>query len=148
MWRSWLKLHARVRKFAGLPRNDRRLLMGAAFWLCVYRLALLAVPFRRLAALGMQQLPKPAPSAGADKIAWAIRVASRYVPQSTCLVQALAARMMLSRVGLSANLHIGVAMAPAKGFQAHAWVELGNKVIIGEDASVEYRPLYALGGTR
>src|SRR5438309_451978 len=67
-----------------------------------------------------------------DRVVWAVVVASRYVPMSTCLTQALAAQVLLARRGYSAHLHIGVAKEGAEAkLKAHAWVESDGKVLIG-----------------
>ena len=64
---------------------------------------------------------------------------SRYVPGSTCLVQALAGQWMLLREGYPAQLRIGV--SKAEGFEAHAWVELEGKVLIGgPEESARFTP--------
>ena len=52
-----------------------------------------------------------------------MRLASCYVPRATCLVQALAAQVLLSWQGLDSHLRIGVALSADKEFEAHAWVE-------------------------
>ena len=57
---------------------------------------------------------------------------SRYVPAATCLTQALATRVLLSRLGQPAHLRIGVAKSKKGQLQAHAWVESQGKIIIGD----------------
>ncbi len=74
------------------------------------------------------------------RIAWAVRNASRLVPRSTCLVQALAARHLLARHGFAANVVIGVARQHETGFDAHAWVEYQGAVLIGQ-SGVSYSRL-------
>lgn len=54
---------------------------------------------------------------------------STYVPKATCLVQALAAQLLLTRHGHMADLQIGVSQA--KGFEAHAWLEFEGRVVLG-----------------
>jgi len=65
------------------------------------------------------------------RIARAVEVASHLVPRSTCLTKALAAHVLLRRVGHEGVLHIGVARDEAGKFEAHAWLECQGKVIIG-----------------
>ena len=82
-----------------------------------------------------------------DRVVWAVVVASRYVPMSTCLTQALAAQVLLARRGFPAHLHIGVAKKGAEArFEAHAWVESQGKVVIGGSEPGRYTQLLALEG--
>ena len=66
-----------------------------------------------------------------EKIAWAVRAASKGVPHATCLTQALAAQVLFSRYRHAADLKIGVAKGDAGGLEAHAWLEHGGRVVIG-----------------
>jgi hypothetical protein len=60
-----------------------------------------------------------------------VTLASRCVPSATCLTQALAGQVLLSRHGHPASLRIGVARSAAGEFQAHAWVECHGRIVIG-----------------
>jgi hypothetical protein len=77
--------------------------------------------------------------ASVSEIAWAIRAASRRVPQASCLVQALAGRVLLSAHGHESTLQIGVARGEA--LEAHAWVVVDGIRIIGGRGSDRYSPL-------
>jgi hypothetical protein len=52
------------------------------------------------------------------------------MPNSTCLVKALAASKLLARHGYKSTLHIGVKRTD-EVFEAHAWVEHDGRPIIG-----------------
>jgi len=79
------------------------------------------------------------------EVAWAVRLASRYVPRATCLTQALTAQMLLSWAGIEGTLHIGVRMDP--DFAAHAWVECGGRILVGGTVeSARYEPMLTVGG--
>lgn len=82
----------------------------------------------------------------AEKAAWAVMTSSRYVPAATCLTQAFATQVLLSRRGLPARLRIGVVKGKDGRLQAHAWVESNGVVVIGGSGpDVErYKPLLAL----
>ena len=81
-----------------------------------------------------------------DRIAWAVAVASRYVPMATCLTQALAGQMLLARWGHTAQLHIGVANGPGGNLEAHAWLESQGTIVIGDVGELSrYTPLLSLG---
>lgn len=102
-----------------------------------------------------------------EELCYAVRLASRYVPKSTCLVQALAAKKLLAGRGYDARLSIGVSLNPfadsqetnaqeislqeaipqeiqadTNEFKAHAWLEFEGKVILGwVDNFTEYTTL-------
>lgn len=61
------------------------------------------------------------------------RVARRMPFRSDCLVQALAAQHWLARKGVSSSLHIGSRRTGKKGFEAHAWLTVGELVVTGWD---------------
>jgi hypothetical protein len=121
-----------IHKFRGLSRLDRNLLYAAWVSLVRARVAVSVVSLPRL-----RRNPPPAARPGADpeRIAWALRVASRFVPWPTCLVRALAAHRLLAEHGHTSDLRIGVAKSAAAGFAAHAWVEYGGAVLVGQTDS-------------
>jgi hypothetical protein len=69
-------------------------------------------------------------------VARAVKCASRRVPGSTCLAQALAGWAMLTRRHEGAVVRLGVNRDAAGGLLAHAWLECnGEKVLGGRVAS-------------
>ena len=127
----------RLRRFKELSRPERRLVLASAALLTAVRLGLWLLPFRTVNR--MTGLPRRGPArigparapAPVDRIVWAVEAASRLVPRSTCLVRALAARTLLARHGYSSALRLGVARGPDGAFQAHAWLERDERVLIG-----------------
>jgi len=73
----------------------------------------------------------------AEQIAWAVGVASRYVPAANCLTQALAATRMLERAGYDASLQIGVSRSESGPLDAHAWVDCEGRTVIGMSDELE-----------
>ena len=74
--------------------------------------------------------------------AWAVKAASRRMPfTATCLVQALALRMLLSRQGYDPHLRLGVAKDGDDRLEAHAWLEMDGQVLIGGEAGGRFVPL-------
>lgn len=118
-----------------LPPVERRLLMKAWLVLLVVRLGLWVLPFhcqRRLWQRLITAVPAVAPAAGeADRIAWAVTLAGRYVPHATCLTQALALQILLNREGAAALLRLGVVKDEQGRVMAHAWLEQDGQVLIG-----------------
>src|SRR5262245_10752919 len=132
----------RLRKLAKLPAAERWLLAEAALLVIVARLGLWLLPFRLLRC-GLGRLPTRHVSThfSPERIAWAVAVVSSYIPATTCLTQALAAQVLLSRRGVSARLRIGVAKAAQGQFAAHAWVEHAGQIVVGGAISDRYRAL-------
>lgn len=91
----------------------------------------------------------PAPGA---EIRRAVETAAARLPVGTaCLERALAARWMLARRGWRAVLHLGLARevgaraAPYAGRAAHAWLTLGDEVVIGGAGIERYVPVARFG---
>ena len=126
-----------LRKLLDLPAADRSLLVHAACLLALTRLGLWLLPVHPLRFLLAKLVRKgvravPQEPADADRIAWAVAVAGRFVPGARCLPQALAAQALLARRGQPTRLRIGVAMGDRKPrLQAHAWLEQRGKVVLG-----------------
>ena len=70
-----------------------------------------------------------------ERVAYAVPIMGLRVPwRSDCVVQALAARRWLARGGVGSSLCIGV-RKDEQGFQAHAWLKVGDRVVTGGDIS-------------
>ena len=124
-------------KLLFLPAEDRALLLGAMWWVGAVRFGLWLVPFGTLqrALERMARSSAKLPVADQDsinRVTWALKVASRIVPSATCLTQALAAQVMLGRRAQPIDLRIGVAKTAEGRLEAHAWVELEGRIVIGE----------------
>jgi hypothetical protein len=59
--------------------------------------------------------------------------AAGIVPGSNCLAQALCCSLLLTAAGFVPFIRIGVLRDNNGAFQAHAWVELENEVIVGNN---------------
>src|SRR5687768_13135747 len=110
-----------IRAFLRLPAGDRRLLVRAYLALAAARVRLKMGAAR---ALRQENSRKASGEKRGDpkRIAWAIEVASRRLPGTVCLPQALAAHKMLRKAGYAPEIKIGA--RKGEEFEAHAWVEL------------------------
>jgi hypothetical protein len=127
----------RLRRFRSLPTEDRRRFLVALPVVAAVRAALWVLPFGKLrsaiARIIRHRSGSLAPSpGGVDWIAWSVGSAARFVPRATCLTQALAGEVLLRCAGYPADVRIGVAKDPAGKLEAHAWVESGGRVVIGD----------------
>jgi hypothetical protein len=126
----------RLRKFLYLAPRDRRLLVSTTILLGAIRLGLRLLPFRTMRRMVIQlaQTPTglhPTKQYSVDRLAWAVTVASRYVPKATCLAQALAAQVLLGRYGYLSQLRLGVARDEEGRLEAHAWLESHGRIVVG-----------------
>jgi Transglutaminase-like superfamily len=132
-------------RFKQVDNRRRALLAEAVVCLLAARLALVIVPFPRLArhigtfvpptdarvaaaqtATGQEQVQR------AEEIGWAVMHAARYVPfKAVCLPQAMAARVMLRRRGVNSVMHFGAAKGQDKPLDAHAWLDAAGVEVTG-----------------
>lgn len=73
----------------------------------------------------------------ADCVANAVHRALPLTLRASCLTQALAGWVMLTRHGAVSRIRIGVTSPQQEGFRAHAWLESEGRVILGNVADVE-----------
>lgn len=112
----------------------------------VVRLCLRFLPLRAWERAAARQLRRRRSAVGSaqtepQEISWAVDCVSRAVPGATCLTQALAAQILLSRRGHASRLRIGVARGPGGGLLAHAWLETNGVVVLGGSNLESYTPL-------
>lgn len=129
----WIKQLGKLRY---LRLADYRLLTESMLLVGAIGMGLRLLPFPTVRRL-LTRLAKPSAASpktqlsSTDPIVWAVTVASCYIPQATCLTQALATKVLLGRRGYPTVVHIGVARSETGQFQAHAWVESKGRVVIG-----------------
>jgi hypothetical protein len=129
------------------PASRRRAVVEAATLLCVVKLGLAILPYtlveRRLARWTRTRRISAGDDA-VDGVSWAVEGAARRLPGMTCLPRALVAHAMLVRRGVSAVVKLGVRpqSEAQRELNAHAWVESGGLVVMGDVPGLsEYQPL-------
>ena len=123
-----------MRRTPKFRSRDYALAFRALFWTAMVRAGLSTFRFRTVRSLTLDRVRPRASRYTIEEIAWAVRAVSRYVPNATCLTQALVVQRLLMRSGHRCRLQLGVAKDAVHGFAAHAWVECGGRVVIGESA--------------
>jgi hypothetical protein len=142
---------ARLRRFLGKPRADRRLLMLAALLHVLVAMAVRLLPFGRvhrpLAWLATAGGRREGIDDVETRVVQAVRSVSALMPAGNCLTEALVAQCLLARYGCEATLRFGVARIPPSGrpFDAHAWLERRGTALIGARA-IAYEPLEPASG--
>lgn len=143
----------RLPRFLRLSWSDKVLLVQAMCLLAAIRLGLCLLPFETLRKLLARTADKRSPSVQkhqtnqSQRVIWAVGVVSRHFPSiGTCLMQALAAHVLLGRRHYPTQLHIGVTRDEKGKFLGHAWLESNGIVIIGGEAlrQQHYTPLLAM----
>jgi hypothetical protein len=140
------KRTGKTRRLAAIWR-DKWLLLSSLFLLWFVRLSLSLIGYNRMIRRVSFQPNLPFPSdALALRVALSIRTASALVPKPTCLVQALAAKILLGLRGYASQIEVGVRRT-GDTFGAHAWLISDGKVVLGGDTEnlSSFQPLMKIG---
>jgi hypothetical protein len=135
----------RLSHFAAMDAGMKGLVIEAAVLLAVSRIALRAIPFRRLSPYLGRFVPPDDPRVGlcrepadarsvetARRVRRAVNSASRHVPfEAVCLPQAMAAQAMLRRRGIACAMHFGARKGEAQALDAHAWLDAAGVPVTG-----------------
>ena len=111
-----------------------------------YRLRLWLLPFDRVTHLAQQRIGpgetgKPEQLHVQQRLARRIERAAWFVPHATCLVRVLAGAQLFAAQGRQADVVIGVRRR-AGVLEAHAWLESGGRVVLGDVQDLtSYHPL-------
>jgi hypothetical protein len=117
------------------------------------RLSLWILPFKLLhrivARLTRRTVERPpSRTVAPERITWAVAAAARRIPRATCLTQALAATLLLAWRGHDATLRLGVAKKEDGSLHAHAWLECGGVILLGEPEEGAFIPMPPLSFPR
>ena len=122
--------------FLERDRGEKRAFLAALFWISYFRLLLPRarlgrllqraddVSERKLGLMAEEKLTAP-------QVSWALSRASQLVPGATCLVQALAGKVVFSLAGYESTVKMGVRKDEDEGIGAHAWLISGREVVVG-----------------
>ena len=141
---DWLRLMNKIKSFFKLS-SDRKSLFIQSMILTISILLLLSLlSFPRikivLNTLSRRNTDQKN-SKTVEDIIWSVKAASHYFPNATCLTQAIVAQIQLSKHNFSSTLNVGVNKLGE--FEAHAWIEIGDKIILGE-SETDYTPIWKL----
>ena len=137
----------RLNKFLRLSFSEKILLARIWVLLAITRSGLSLLPFttlRKVLTAISPLIARGGETWSEDLLVWAVGAASRYVPRTTCLAQALTAQLFLKQSGRQASLHIGVTGPEEGRLNAHAWVESRGKVIGGGPNPGDFTSLLTL----
>jgi hypothetical protein len=140
---------ARLRKFLALTGAKRLLLLRAFVLLWTLRLALWLMPYRfvkkRVARASTRRGTDTRLSP--DDIAWCVDTAGRFVVgDGNCLVHAMTAQVLFGRRGIEHTLRVGVVKDGRGELEAHAWIEHGDRIIIGGVGAERFKSILVVKG--
>ena len=130
-------------KYFKLPRKNQILLIKTLLTLVKVRLMLWFMSFHHIQKYFSNIRVTEKRDKTVCELSWSLKVVSHYLPGTTCLTNALAGYILLSKHGYSSLVKIGVGKSDEGEFEAHAWLEYGDRIIIGESEK-EYVPLFDL----
>lgn len=126
-----------VAKFFLLSSSKRMVILQALLLLIAVRISLWLLPFRVVYTFLERMARQSSNLDSADaqvemRLTWAVKTISPYVPQASCLTQALVLWVLLGRAAVRSEVRIGVAKNGQGQLEAHAWVVRQNRVLIGD----------------
>ena len=127
-----------LKRYRRISPAQKRLLREAFGALATARIVLACIPFRRIAAWlgtkGAESAASVTPEQAqlAEQVGWAVSAVARRIPwDGRCFAQALAATAMLRRRGVDGTVSFGVCEGATAGFEAHAWLRVGARMVTG-----------------
>jgi len=126
-----------LRAFAQLTRREHGLLLEAFLTLAICQARLRVQNIEKLQAWTTRA---GSSSVTVDRLAWAVKIASKRMPGVTCLCRALALQRLLAKNGHGSELRIGVEKNDGR-FGAHAWLVRDGKVLTGASPLARYELL-------
>lgn len=146
---------SRVTRFFRCTFSDQLLVLEALAWLCWAKLLLRVVPFRWVTPrLGQSRLESsqsvsPQERRVAVRIVWAVQGVAWYAPvRFVCLPKAIATKWMLRRRRLPSTLYIGVQRREQDRMTAHAWVRVGEEILVGGEEVAGHQTVAMFGEAR
>ena len=138
------RIQNKIRKFAALSGEQKRIFIQAWFMLGWARAAILTVTFKRLSG-GLQHHREVVTPSGVSKtqqqqasgIGKLVANAASATPcQSLCLVQVLVVQKLLAKRKIPGQFYLGVRTgsedkADPLGMSAHAWLQCGDAIVSG-----------------
>jgi hypothetical protein len=89
----------------------------------------------------------PAQAQVALRVSWAVRRASSLTPwPSVCLPQAITAKVLLRRYGITSTLYLGAAFNDHQSLLGHAWLRCGPLYVTGGSGHEHYGVVASFAG--
>ena len=138
----------KISRFWSLSLGRKSTILEALVLLPLAFLMIRTIPFRwyhwllkrrpRNSTVTTSRVPTPVP--------WAVSVVSQHLPwKSTCLMQAIATRWMLSLRGKPSKLFLGTRKNRSGELDFHAWLTCEDEVVCGHFEHEKYTVIHSFG---
>lgn len=127
--------------FLKLSSSDKKLLIETLYLLLKVKVTFKIKSFSKIKESYLEMEVANVRDSTVCDMSWALKAVSYYFPGTTCLINALAGYSLLARHGYRGMVKIGVGKSTEGEFEAHAWLEYKDRIIIGE-MEKEYVPLF------
>lgn len=134
-------------KWVDISGSAKFRFLQAGLVLVLIKIGLAILPFSTFRKLfhwiSKSETKKDVGQQAISEVVWAVNTAANVIPlELVCLPRALATKYLLRKVP-ALSLEIGIELNPDKAFEAHAWIEKGGEIIIGDwSDSVSYQRLW------
>lgn len=137
-----------ILSFIRLTSRDKLVAIQSIYWLIIIRIMIWIFPFhsvkKKVQKIAGNVNPHVNNAVSMSKLRVMIALSARYIPRATCLVQALAGFILFSKYGYETSIKIGVLTENGE-FEAHAWLEHDDKVVLGESEK-GFKTIMDIGG--
>ena len=135
-----------LRKYYSIDKTERKILNRTFFWLIYAFVLVRMIPLRWFSHL-LGEFKPARPAGGKEEVLEInsgekeliqmlvknIRRWKRFLPWKVkCFEEAIAAKKVLEKYKISSTLYMGVDKNTEKELIAHAWLKVGNEIIIGK----------------
>jgi len=121
-------------KYLSLPAEEKRLIFNIFRLLLIYWVKLKISSISSIFSKAYNQsCPDSSAQSTSIRLKTIIRIinsVSHFVP-STCLSKSLVGQILLTKNGYKSQIHIGVRKTNGERLDAHAWLTVDGKIIIG-----------------
>jgi hypothetical protein len=134
----------RAFKFFAIPPDERKLFLQSLRLLIYWKLVTIFLPMRIYRIwLGREQEESDTesryPLPYIQSFARSMNRAVRTLPfEPKCLTEAIAAKRLLQKHGITSTLYLGVAKQENSSIIAHAWLRCGSNIITGRKGMSKY----------
>lgn len=137
-----------ISSFIKLSLQNKIIALKSLYWVFVIRVMIWVFPFKYVQKKVQNIVSGTQPCENhpisISGLRATIVVSARYIPRATCLVQALAGFILFSKYGYDTSIKIGVLTENGE-FEAHAWLEYDDKVVLGESEK-GFKTIMDIGG--
>lgn len=133
---------SKLKKIKDLSPAERRFCLNAVFRLIRLKFALRFFPYQKVLEKSFrcadrhgvsQTVGEFSDDISPEDIGSLLEKCARNLPlKLRCLPIALAGYVLFRRLGVEVNLRIGAKQTQNDGFSAHAWLELEDRVLVGD----------------